>query len=213
VININSLKYILKFKQAFLLSLFSFFIAKAQNADTASIKLNSSDSSKTIIVATKDTTMHKNNLTKKQRSPKKAALLSAILPGLGQAYNRKYWKIPIIYAGLGGLGYLFASNNDSYNSYRNELIFRMNNNMQVNDYPQLAERDLLIQKEVFRKYRDLSALGFLLVYASNIIEANVDAHLMTYDISDDLSLKWQPHFYDARQRQQLLGVSLTLNLK
>jgi hypothetical protein len=203
----------IKLKQAFLLSLFSFFIVSAQNKDTA-IQVNLSDTGKTLLIIAKDTNVKKQGMAmQKYRSPKKAAIFSAILPGLGQAYNRKYWKIPIIYGALGGLGYLFNNNNIEYQKNRNELIFRLNNKGQVNDYPALNAENITTQKEIFRRYRDLSGLGFLLVYVSNILEASVDAHLMTYDMSDDLSLKWQPHFYDMKQQQSLVGVSFTLNIK
>jgi Family of unknown function (DUF5683) len=203
----------IKLKQAFLLSLFSFFIVSAQNKDTA-IKINLSDTGKTLMIVAKDTNVKKQGAkTRTLRSPKKAAIFSAILPGLGQAYNRSYWKIPIIYGAMGGLAYLFNNNNLEYQRNRNELIFRLNNPNQVNDYPKLSAENITTQKEIFRRYRDLSGLGFLLVYVGNILEASVDAHLKTYDMSDDLSLKWQPHFYDVKQQQALVGVSFTLNFK
>jgi Family of unknown function (DUF5683) len=203
----------IKLKQAFLLSLFSFFIVSAQNKDTA-IKINLSDTGKTLMIVAKDTNVKKQGVnTRTMRSPKKAALFSAILPGLGQAYNRSYWKIPIIYGALGGLGYLFNNNNIEYQRNRNELIYRINNPTLINDYPELSAENITTQKEIYRRYRDLSGLGFILVYVSNILEASVDAHLKTYDMSDDLSLKWQPHFYDVKQQQALVGVSFTLNFK
>ncbi len=162
----------------------------------------------------KDSIMKKNGaLPPNYRSPRKASILSALVPGLGQAYNKSYWKIPVIYAGLGALGYLTIDNHRSYQKYRRELIYRIDNPNLRNDYIKLEERDLITQKEIFRKYRDLSGLGFILTYVANIIEANVDAHLMTYDMSDDLSLKWQPHFYDFKQQQSLLGLTLSLKLK
>jgi hypothetical protein len=203
--------YHFKFKQAFILSLFCFLNLQAQNKDTAFTLI---DSNKAIILVGKDSII-KQPLTNppNYRSPRKAAILSAILPGLGQAYNKSYWKIPIIYVGLGFLGYLTSDNHASYQKYRRELIYRIDNPTLRNDYPNLEERDLITQKEIFRKYRDLSGLGFILTYVANIIEANVDAHLMTYDMSDDLSLKWQPNFYDFKQQQGLVGLTFTLKIK
>lgn len=158
----------------------------------------------------------KANRTQIYKGPKKATILSAILPGLGQVYNKKYWKVPIVYAGLGGFIYLFAANNEQYNYYRNNLL------KQVND-PSLTFLGGLTlednQKEKFRykKYRDFSAIGIAVIYLLNIIDANVDAHLKTFDVSDDLSLKVSP----CIERQILVGfgnkicpgIRLKLNFK
>ncbi len=202
--------YHFKLRQAFILSLFCFFNLQAQNKDTA-IKV---DGFVPIVIVGKDSVVNKNKaMPPNYRSPRKAAILSAIVPGLGQAYNKSYWKIPIIYIGLGALGYLTNTNHKSYQTYRRELIFRIENPTLRNKYVKLEERDLITQKEIFRKYRDLSGLGFILAYVANIIEANVDAHLMTYDMSDDLSLKWQPNFYDFKQQQGLVGLTFTLKIK
>jgi hypothetical protein len=201
-------------KQAFFISLFSFFsIAYAQKKDSALIMPIKMDSTKRMMLIGNDTTTKKNSHPKGYRSPRKASLFSAILPGLGQAYNRSYWKVPIIYAALGGLGYLTLDNHQQYQLYRKELIYRIDNPNQRKDFPQLEAANLTTQKEIFRRYRDLSGLGFILVYAANIIEANVDAQLMTYDMSDNLSLKWQPRFYDFQQQKNVVGLSLTFHIK
>jgi hypothetical protein len=131
--------------------------------------------------------------------PRKASLMSAILPGLGQAYNKKFWKIPIIYAGLGGFGYFFVSNNAQYNEYRRNLIAEADEDPEtINEMPWL----------------DYCGVGFVIMYIINIVDANVDAHLKTFDISDDLSLRiepWQTTFKTGYGFKTTTGISLKLN--
>lgn len=130
--------------------------------------------------------------------PRKASIMSAVLPGLGQAYNRKYWKIPVIYAALGGLGYVFKTNNDQFNTYRAALRQSVSDGTgfaTVNDF-RYSTRELQLQKKAFQRLRDIGLIGMGIVYVLNILDANVDAHLRTFDISDDLSMSIspQPHF-------------------
>jgi hypothetical protein len=122
---------------------------------------------------------------------KKAAVFSACLPGLGQAYNKKYLKIPVIYLVMGGLGYSIYANNAAYQDYHNELIFRGNNAGLVNDFPQYSTDNLVTQKRIFRRYRDLSIMGAALVYVLQIIDANVDGHLHNFDV-DNISFNVSP---------------------
>jgi len=125
-------------------------------------------------------------------SPRKASIMSAIIPGLGQAYNRRYWKIPLIYAGLGGFGYMFQVNNDNYNFYRRNLIAEYDNDTLTKNRTYYSGEQLKSQKLYYRKNRDLAAIGVVVIYLLNIIDANVDAHLRTFDVSDDLSLGIEP---------------------
>jgi hypothetical protein len=194
------------FKQALIISLFCFLYTSTSGQNKID-SVKTLDTTKPALILIKGDTLHKKN----RRSPKKAALFSAIVPGLGQAYNRSYWKIPIVYAVMGGLAYLTLDNHKEYEKYRQELIFRRANKDQINNFINLREADLISGKEVFRRYRDISGLFLILSYASNIIEANVDAHLSTYDISDDLSLKWQPH-YQLGQNPNA-GITLTFQFK
>ncbi len=141
-------------------------------------------------------------------SPKKASIYSAILPGLGQAYNKKYWKIPIIYAGFGTLGYFIGWNNKYYQTYKNAYVdltdgdestnsflnldatkyYDLNNSTDYNNF----KTGLLKQQEYFRRNRDLLIICTVGFYGLNIIDASVDAHFFNFDISDDLSFNWQP---------------------
>jgi hypothetical protein len=140
-------------------------------------------------------------------SPKKAAIYSALLPGLGQAYNKKYWKIPIIYAGFGAIGYFVVWNNDNYNTmkvaYQDLTSGDPNEGSHVELFPpeydfsdqstyNNAKTALTKQQDYYRRNRDLLIISFVGFYGLNIIDASVDAHLFDFDISEDLSFNWQP---------------------
>jgi hypothetical protein len=127
-------------------------------------------------------------------SPHKASVLSALLPGAGQYYNKKYWKIPIIYAGFAGLGYLTVSNHDSYATYRDAFKNRADGDESTTDpYVGIySDNDLITLKDFYRRNRDLSLIGVGVLYILNIIDATVDAHLFRFDVSDNLSLEWTP---------------------
>src|SRR5207342_636009 len=122
----------------------------------------------------------------------KATIFSAVLPGAGQVYNKKYWKVPIIYAALGGMGYLFYINNYDYNYYRTNLAAKYDNDSSTNNETPYSTDQLIELKKSYKKNRDLAIIGGSLVYLINIIDANVDAHLATFDVSDDLSMKLSP---------------------
>lgn len=126
--------------------------------------------------------------------PKRAALMSACLPGLGQAYNKKYWKIPIIYAGFGGLGYSMGFNQVYYKRYRNAIRLRYDDDPNTTDlYPQYSDDDLSTLKNYYQRWRDLSLIGMAALYTLNVIDAAVDAHLFYFDVSDNLSLHATPY--------------------
>jgi Family of unknown function (DUF5683) len=125
-------------------------------------------------------------------SPKKATIYSAILPGLGQAYNKKYWKIPIIYAAIGTSGYFFFFNNKEYQRTRKALIARLDENPETidNDFTDPRYTDELLQerKNYYRRNRDFSAILTVVFYCANIIDADVDAHMMNFNVDENLSL-------------------------
>ncbi|HPE43133.1 MAG TPA: DUF5683 domain-containing protein [Bacteroidales bacterium] len=132
---------------------------------------------------------------KKPHSPHKATIYSAILPGLGQAYNRKYWKIPVVYAGIGTI-YYFASTNgkmyrkarEAYNYVSSESDYPIDNDF-VDKY---SAEDLQSIRDYYRRNMELSWVVMGLWYVVNIIDATVDAHFFDYDISEDLSLRVEP---------------------
>jgi hypothetical protein len=130
---------------------------------------------------------------KPAHSPKKAAIYSACLPGLGQVYNKKYWKVPIIYAGFAGLGYGFYFNHREFKTYRNALRYRYDDDpATIDNFPQYNDDNLVTLKNFYQRYRDLTVVGMVALYTLNVVDAAVDAHLFTFDVSDDLSMRIQP---------------------
>ena len=141
-------------------------------------------------------------------SPGKAAMYSTILPGLGQAYNKKYWKIPIIYVGAGVLYYAVQFNHDHYIQFKKAFLDYTDDDPETRSYLDVTSLDvesfdesqrkffmdeLIDFKDYYRKYRDLSIIGLAGLYLINIIDASVDAHLLDFDISDDLSFNIKPY--------------------
>lgn len=138
----------------------------------------------------------------KEHSPHRATIYSMILPGLGQGYNKKYWKIPIIYTGFGVLTYFIVFNNNEYQKWREAYIYAIENPdgdvPPINDYYEKYgySTDILRdQKDYYRRNRDLSYILTGLWYLINVLDAAVDAHLMTWNVDEDLSLRVEPEFY------------------
>jgi hypothetical protein len=125
-------------------------------------------------------------------SARKASIMSAIVPGLGQVYNRKYWKVPVIYAGMAAFGYIFKVNNEQYRYYRKNLIAENDGKPETINQTRYSSEQLKTQKDQYQKSRDLGIIGIGAFYLLNIIDANVDAHLKTFDVSDDLSIRLTP---------------------
>lgn len=146
-------------------------------------------------------------------SPQKAAIMSAIVPGLGQFYNEKYWKIGVIYTGAGLLAYYYKRNRDSLNSYQTAYSARIDTSSATVDtrYYYLSDASVLSNRNFHRRQRDVAILGFFGLYALQIIDANVDAHLKEFEINKDLSLKVSPSFQGLLLPQK--SVSLNLALK
>ena len=129
----------------------------------------------------------------KTHSPKLASLLSMAVPGMGQVYNKKYWKVPVIYVGFGALIYFADKNNNIYQKYKTAYQYRIDDDSTtVDNYPYASEDNLLDQKDYWRRNRDLCYIGTIVLYVLNIVDASVDANLFDYDISDDLSLRVEP---------------------
>ena len=148
------------------------------------------------------------DLTEPIQSPRKAAILSFTLPGLGQIYNKKYWKIPIIYAGLLTSAYYINNNNVQYKLYKDAYLKRLDNNPDNDDFVgEYSSGDLLILKDFYRRNREVSILCFVGTYIINVLDASVDAHLFDYDISEDISLQITP-----TSTTNFNGLSLILNL-
>ncbi|MBI3883010.1 MAG: hypothetical protein HY305_02010 [Sphingobacteriales bacterium] len=151
----------------------------------------------------------------KKFSPRKATILSAVLPGAGQAYNKKYWKIPIIYAALGVTAGVFIYNIQTYNgfktAYRQSVIDSgiINNPNIAPDYRIYSQASLLANRNLFRQNIDYSVLFFLLFWGLNVVDATVDAHLKAFDVNDNISLQFKPGYSNMANTN---GVSLVMNI-
>lgn len=152
--------------------------------------------------------------------PAKAAFLSAVLPGLGQAYNKKYWKIPIVYGALGTGMYFYLTNDKEYRRYRDAFRRRLAGFQDDEFYfdaeggqlgtPRVTDDGLIRAQELFRRNKEVSLLVTIGLYALNIIDANVDAHLLQYNVDENLTLA--PH-YELNDVDMSSTVGLSLNWK
>ena len=142
-------------------------------------------------------------------SPKRAMWLAIVVPGAGQIYNRKYWKLPIFYGGFLGCYYAMRWNNMMYRDYSQGYIDLNDGNLETQSYNQFMHLGMTIdeskpsdvqrfstkfkkRKDYYRRYRDMSAFILIGVYALSVIDAYVDASLSEFDISEDLSMKVAP---------------------
>lgn len=144
--------------------------------------------------------------------PLKAALLSAAMPGLGQIYNQSYWKVPVVYGSMMTLGYLVHYFDYYYIKYRNAYSAQNDGNPNtINPLEGTREGNRLFERiEFFRRNRDYLMILTAGFYLLNVMEAHVDAHLQTFDLSDDLSLEIKPGIMAAAYSYQM---GITLNIK
>jgi len=172
-----------------------------------------------IPVVTKKVTLSKYDSSMKAHSPRVAAIRSAIFPGLGQIYNKKYWKLPIVYGAMGTCAGVFFYNLGNYKDTK--FAYKVKYNMRVNktdsalfsqikpDLAPLTEESLRFYRNQFRRDIDYSALVFLLLWGLNVVDATVDAHLKSFDVSPDLSLQFKP---GHSQLAGTNGLSVVLNI-
>lgn len=164
-----------------------------------------------------DTILYTDSKPERVVLPVKATMLAAAFPGLGQIYNRKYWKIPVVYAGFGALGYSIVYNTNNHNKYREayrdvtDLVPETNSytsiefGIEPEEFDRALESDLFSAQneawvkdqllngvDYYRRYRDLSYIGVALWYMITILDANVDANLNDYEIGEDLSIVVEP---------------------
>jgi hypothetical protein len=156
-------------------------------------------------------------------APSKAAFYSAVLPGLGQIYNKKYWKAPIVWGAMGGSIYMYALKNDTYNRFRtafkrrqagfldDEFVDLQNNNEPGQD-PDFDLGDLESQQERFQEERDLWLVATIAIYALNIVDANVTAHLKQFNIDNNLSFDFEPYF-DVNPVSNSANYGMALTIK
>jgi hypothetical protein len=157
------------------------------------------------LLIAKDTVKNSKLVIYDPLRPSKAAFYSAIVPGLGQAYNKKYWKIPVVYGAMGASMYFYLDNNKKYHSYRDAYKQRLLGLPDQYDY--LDDDRLIRAQRFYQRNRDLSLLVTVAFYVLNIVDANVDAHLIQFNVSDNLSLvpDLQQNDFTARPN---LGLSL-----
>ncbi|AFL79745.1 hypothetical protein Aeqsu_0222 [Aequorivita sublithincola DSM 14238] len=144
-------------------------------------------------------------------APAKAAFYSAVVPGLGQVYNKRYWKIPIIYAGMAAGVYFYKQQDDDYTRFRDAYKRRLAG--YTDDEFQGVSTDRLINaQKTAQKNKSYSVIVTVVFYLLNVVDANVDAHLRQYEVSEDLSL--QPNFdYNQFNAAPQYGMSLTYRFK
>ncbi len=158
-----------------------------------------------------DTLTRKQRLIKDPLTASKSAFYSAVVPGLGQIYSRKYWKVPIIYTALGSSGYLYVFNDNEIQRYRTAYKRRIagyTDDEFANRIPRLDQ--LMEGMEFHKRNRDLAALFFVGFYFLNILDASIGAHLLQFNTSDNLSFR--PHIEPDFVNQQG-NIGLTINVK
>ena len=159
-------------------------------------------------------------------NPQRALWLALVLPGAGQIYNRKYWKLPLFYGGFLGCTYAFLWNQQMYMDYSQAYLDIMDDDPMTNSFrnlfPPTYDIDSRLEqfktvfknrKDRYRRYRDLSAFCFIGVYLLSVVDAYVDAQLSVFDISPDLSLQVTPaaiETFNGIQRNQSMGIGATL---
>jgi hypothetical protein len=138
-------------------------------------------------------TISADSVSARKHTPRQAVIYSLIFPGLGQIYNKKYWKIPFIYGAGGTFLYYINYNQLKYKKFREALFDQATTKESVEIDGYLYPYANLEQgRDYYRRYRDLSVAGLAAIYLLNVIDAMVDAHFFNYDISDDLSMKVEP---------------------
>jgi hypothetical protein len=151
--------------------------------------------------ATKDSAIaaKKKAAASKRHSPLKASLFSAALPGLGQGYNKKYWKIPIVYAGFAGLGYAVYYTASNFQGYRNAYRLQVDEDPNtIGSYKGVQDAATLKSyRDYFKRNLDISAICMSVWYVLNIVDAAVDAHLFEWNMSDDLSMRVEPILFPS----------------
>ena len=185
-------------------------------------------------VDTASLVMKTDSIQKKMSQPKKrfvpnsnrSVWLAMVFPGAGQIYNRKYWKLPIVYGGFVGCTYALTWNNKMYKEYSQAYLDIMDDDPNTKSYEDFIPRSSSIvgqeerykelfrkRKDAFRRQRDLSIFAFVGVYLLSIIDAYVDAELSDFDITKELSLKVEPTMFNDTKNQKINSVGLQCSLK
>ncbi|MDL5044478.1 DUF5683 domain-containing protein [Oscillatoria amoena NRMC-F 0135] len=144
--------------------------------------------------------------------PHKALLYAAVLPGLGQVYNKKYWKLPLVYGGLAGTAYGINFYQEGYRLYRKELFYNLDNNLsqdtQINPNTGFTTAQLRTIVDRFRRERDFMIIIMMGVYILQMVDAHVDAHLKEFDLNPNLQVRIEPSFSNELLTGRMGGVSV-----
>ena len=163
-----------------------------------------------LIVESRDTVMIKSYA--KRYDPQRALLLAAIVPGLGQIYTKKYWKLPLVYGGFIAIGYGFNSYNNFYQQYKKELFYNLENGYDQDNESRPGENtttgNYRTAVDFYRNKRDLMILLMGGMYILQIIDAHVDAHLKEFDLNPNLQVSIQPSINQSDLTGRQSGVSI-----
>lgn len=145
-------------------------------------------------------------------NPRKALLFAAVLPGLGQVYTKKYWKLPLVYGGIGATAYAFNFYQDGYQLYRGELFYNLNNGLNnpgaLNPNTGFTTQQLRTIVDRYRRERDFMLIVMMGVYVLQMIDAHVDAHLKEFDMNPHLQVRIEPTFSNELLTGRMGGISL-----
>ncbi|MBK8227422.1 MAG: hypothetical protein IPK70_09645 [Flavobacteriales bacterium] len=149
---------------------------------------------------------------RQRHSPRKASILSIVAPGAGQIYNRKYWKAPIAWAGLGTCVYFIQENTREYRRYKDAYIAIVDGDPATTDEfnGRFSSSQVLEVTDTYRRWRDLSYIAFGAVYLLNVVDASVDAHFVRFDVGRDLSAGLGPSLSTAAIGAPGFSLSLAL---
>jgi hypothetical protein len=193
-----SLKFILKLMAGLLILLLGFQYSAIGQDEMSQIETVQSD---TIKIEKID-----------EHSPGLASLYSAVLPGLGQAYNGKHWKIPIVYGAFFTFGFLIYDNNIKYQYFRKNLIAELDNNSEtINDTGRDAE-NLQSNRDNYRRSRDFNMIMLTITYFLQIADAHIDAHLLEFNVNQDITVSVDPALLQ-QTRNLAPGFSLKMNIR
>ena len=147
------------------------------------------------------TSAYSQELEIKEHSPHKASIYSAIMPGAGQVYNKKYWKIPIVYAALGSTIYFTYDNGQKYKQYRDAFLVRQEG--KIDEYDGVySDSQLITIMGYYERNKELSIIMTVAVYILNIVDASVDAHLFDFDVSEELTMNTTPKLIQTQSGYQ-----------
>ncbi|MDC6470812.1 DUF5683 domain-containing protein [Flavobacteriales bacterium] len=175
-----------------------------------------------LIIITNNNFAQNSDSLKKNKFSFKSTLFSSVIPGSGQVHNniirsnttknRLWWKLPLIYGGLGTTLYLINFNNQEFNSIKNERLNRIDGNSPIY-YAQYSENQLKEIQDEYRRLRDLSVISLIGIYFLQVIDANVESHLFLFDISDNLTFRVKPSYQINNYYKNSFSTQFSLNIK